>query len=60
MGEHELFDYLDSTHQMSPPIMSTSPKKVMKAISALNIKKAPGYNLISGKVLKELQGKQSS
>jgi hypothetical protein len=42
---------------MSLPIEPFSPKEVVEAIARTNVRKAPGYDLISGKVLKELPKK---
>jgi hypothetical protein len=42
---------------MSLPIKPFSSKEVVEAIVPTNIRKAPGYDLISGKVLKELPKK---
>jgi len=39
---------------MSLPITPFSPVEVSAAIACLNVRKAPGYDLISGKVLHEL------
>jgi hypothetical protein len=42
---------------MSLPIPPFSPNEVSKAIERTNARKAPGYDLITGKVLKELPKK---
>jgi adenylate/nucleoside-diphosphate kinase len=42
---------------MSLPIKPFSPKEIAKAIAHANARKAPGYGLITGKVLKELPKK---
>jgi hypothetical protein len=39
---------------MSLPITPFSPAEVSAVIARLNVRKAPGYDLISGKVLQEL------
>lgn len=57
LNGQEMLNYLESTHQMFLPIKSTSPKEIKKVISALKIKKAAGYDLISDKVPKELPKK---
>jgi hypothetical protein len=43
--------------QMSLPIKPFSPEEVVEAIAHTNVRKTPGYDLISGKVLKELPKK---
>jgi hypothetical protein len=42
---------------MSVPIKPFSPKELVEALAQTNVRKAPGYDLISGKVLKELPKK---
>jgi len=42
---------------MSLPIKPFSPKEVVEAIAHTNVRKVPGYDLISGEVLKELPKK---
>jgi hypothetical protein len=49
--------FLDVPCQMSLPIKPFSPKEVVEAIAHTNVRKAPGYDLISRKVLKELPKK---
>ena len=39
---------------MSPPITPFYPAEVSAVIARLNVRKAPVYDLISGKVLREL------
>jgi hypothetical protein len=39
---------------MSLPITPFSPAEVSAVIARINVHKAPGYNLITGKVLQEL------
>jgi len=45
---------LDVPCQLSLPIKPFSPTEVVMAIARTNARKAPGYDLISGKVLQEL------
>lgn len=55
IDEQEIFEYLESPQQMSPPIVPFTPSEVKKCINnELNPKKSPGYDLITGKVLQEL------
>jgi hypothetical protein len=49
--------FLHVSCQTSPPIKPFSLKEVVEAIAHINGRKAPGYDLISGKVLKELPKK---
>ena len=42
---------------MTLPIKPFSPKEVVDALACTNVRKAPGYDFISGKVLKELPKK---
>jgi len=39
---------------MSPPIRAITPAEVRAELTRLNIRKAPGYDLISGQILKRL------
>lgn len=50
-------EYLEAPMQMSHPIKPTSPKEVSKMIKTLRMKKAPGYDLITSKLLKNLPKK---
>ena len=56
---HDLMvsDSLDMPCPMSLPITPFSPAEVSVMIASLNVRKAPGYDLISGKVLQELSRK---
>jgi hypothetical protein len=49
--------FLDIPCQMSMSIESFSPKEVVDALALTNVRKASEYDLISGKVLKELPKK---
>ena len=49
--------FLDVPCQMSLPIQPFSTKEVIEAFAQTNVGKAPGYELISGKVLKTYQRK---
>jgi hypothetical protein len=49
-----LSDFLDVPCPMSLPITPCSSAEVSAVIAHLNVRKAPGYDLISGKVLQEL------
>jgi hypothetical protein len=48
---------LQSSLQVSPPIERFSPGEIMETIKNLNPKKAPGFDLITGTLLKELPRK---
>ena len=51
----EIGNYLETPFQMDRPIPNTSPREIRWLIKTkINSKKAPGYDLITGKVLKEL------
>ena len=52
--EAEINQFIEQIHQLEPPIKKIKRTELMEAISHLNEKKAPGYDLITGKVLKEL------
>jgi len=49
--------FLDVPCPLSLPIKPFSSKEVIEALTHINVRKAPGYYLISGKVLKELPKK---
>jgi hypothetical protein len=49
--------FRDIPCQMSLPIEPFSPKEVVEALALTHVRKASGYELISGKVLKELPKK---
>ena len=46
--------FLESPDQLDFPITAFSINEVKTVISTLNAKKAPGYDLITAKILKEL------
>jgi len=50
-------DYLDTPGQLSLPNRLFTPAEVWREINLINLLKAPGYDLITGKVLKELPRK---
>lgn len=53
----EIEEYLDAPLQLSPPIRAFSPGEIKKEIKLLNNRKAPGFDLITAKILKELPRK---
>jgi hypothetical protein len=54
-----MHDFLEATFQLDLPIKKININEVKMIIkSNLNPKKAPGYDLIIGKVLKELSEKE--
>lgn len=54
----EVEEFLDSAHQLSLPIRPFKSSEVQNVITnELNPKKAPGYDLITGRILKELPRK---
>jgi hypothetical protein len=46
--------FLDAPYQMSLPIKAFSLKEVRKVIEKINQHKAPGYDLITGEILRQL------
>ena len=52
--DSDILEYLDSPAQLDLPINPFHVNEVKTAISKINIKKAPGYDLITGKIIKEL------
>ena len=56
--DDDIINYLESPNQMSLPIKSFKPSEVTNVIrNEISSKKAPGYDLITGKILKELPRK---
>jgi hypothetical protein len=56
--ENEITDFLDVPFQMELPHCKFKTKEIKQVImKEINIKKAPGFDLISGKVLQELSEK---
>jgi hypothetical protein len=56
--ENEITDFLDVPFQMELPHCKFKTKEIKQVImKEINIKKAPGFDLISGKVLQELPEK---
>jgi hypothetical protein len=52
--EDQITAQLESPFQLSPPIQCLSPGEIMETIqNNLNPKKAPGFDLITGRLLKE-------
>ena len=49
-----VMEYLESAGQLDVPIKKITLSEVKTIISKQNIKKSPGYDLITGKILKEL------
>ena len=53
----EISDFLDVPCQMSLPIKPFTTAEVVETLAHTNVRKAPGYDLISGTVLQELPPK---
>jgi hypothetical protein len=49
-----LMQLLETPYQLEPPINRLKRAEIQEAINSLNPKKSPGYNLITGNILKEL------
>ena len=57
----ELLEYLECPLPMYLPIAHVSPREVKTTIfTKINCNKSPGYDLMTGKILKELQKKRLS
>jgi hypothetical protein len=52
--EEALTQFLETPYQLEPPIKRLNRAEVQEVIYSLNPKKSSGYNLITGKILKEL------
>lgn len=55
--EKEIEDFLDSPFQMELPIDKFQTREIKSIINELHVKKAPGFDLITSKILKELPEK---
>ena len=56
--DNRIREFIDATGQMDLPIKKFSQTKILDLlVKWLNTKKAPGYDLITSKVLKELPDK---
>ncbi|CAG9138207.1 unnamed protein product, partial [Plutella xylostella] len=55
--EEEVKSFLQSDLQLSPPIKSCTPRELKGIIRELQLKKAPGYDLITAEVLQQLPTK---
>jgi hypothetical protein len=53
-AEQHILQTLEIPYQLDPPIPRFTTANVQTAIHHLNPKKSPGYDLITGKILKEL------
>jgi hypothetical protein len=55
VAEETILQFLDIPYQLEPPIPHLTRTDIQTAINHLNPKKkSPGYDLITGKILKEL------
>jgi hypothetical protein len=52
--EEALTELLETPYQLEPPINCLKRAKVQEVINSLNPKTSSGYDLITGKILKEL------
>jgi hypothetical protein len=53
-------NFVDVPCQMALPSKAFSPREVRQAINKVNQHKAPGYDLITGKLLRQLPKKKIS
>jgi hypothetical protein len=51
--EEALYQLLETPYQLEPPINHLKRAEVQVVINSLNPKKSSGYDLITGKILKE-------
>jgi hypothetical protein len=54
VAEETTLQFLETPYQTEPPIPHLTRTDIQTAINNLNPKKSPGYDLITGKILKEL------
>ncbi|CAG9124649.1 unnamed protein product [Plutella xylostella] len=55
--ENEIDQVINSDQQLSPPIKLVTPNELHRTIMKLSNKKAPGFDLITGEILKHLPRK---
>lgn len=55
--EEEVDKFINSDQQLSLPLSLVTPKELARTIRSLENKKAPGFDLITGEVLKQLPRK---
>ncbi|CAG9137105.1 unnamed protein product [Plutella xylostella] len=55
--DEEVKNYLESDLQLSPPLAACTPSEVRRTIQNLQLKKAPGFDLITAEVLRQLPKK---
>lgn len=55
--EKEVDEIINSDQQMSPPLKSATPQEIIRTIRNLENNKAPGFDLITGEILKHLPRK---
>ena len=55
--DDDVEDFITAPCQMSPPIRAFTPTEVKAELTRLNSRKAPGYDLITGQILKRLPRK---
>jgi hypothetical protein len=53
--EEALIQLLETPYQLEPPINRHKRTEAQEGINSLNPKKSSGYDLITGKLLKELE-----
>jgi hypothetical protein len=52
--EETILQFLETPYQLEPPIPRLTRNDIQTAINHVNKKKSPGYDLITGKILKGL------
>jgi hypothetical protein len=52
--EEALMQLLEIPYQLKPPVNHLKRAEVQEVINSINLKKSSGYDLITGKILKEL------
>lgn len=55
--EEEVDEMIGSDQQLSPPLKLVTPKELVRTISYLENKKAPGFDLLTSEILKQLPRK---
>lgn len=55
--DNKIIEFLQAPYQMAPPIQAIKLQEIKTLIKNINSKKAPGYDLITGSVIKQLPDK---